>query len=517
MRPEMDEGPIGQEQKISRKDFLKWMATLGFSVPSLSVLLVGCSGDQEIPEPSPKPTQPQTVEIPTPTGSLSVEPTPTIEPSPTPTSTATPTETTEPVEEPTMVEVVSKEEVVSWWQSFGEKRGGQLIGVEVQEDKYLDDKGNEVKMWKIVDGDGIVWARVFANVPRKTEWDTSDPSREVLVSHGFDGFDFVEKVQGKLAVRYRFPEAYHNPEGNEQITSLLFNTTAEEERAGLKPVLKTRVREINSSGPPVPVVEPQLWDGRSPQTRQTGIVLYYVDENQLPQSIRAIQGREYNDTLASWIPYLEKEGILKIAEIWRGMVKNEIPTNYVDGDYVPAEYRRSDWGSLPHDLVEQALNNVLEVIRRTSNPDQEQRSFIKDLVSEARTIAIRGRYAEGTPLLLNLGYDTNDEIQEKVYLAFYEDANCQSRLRKMTKICKEAGLDQATVKAASLFILSNIFHEAEWGIFSYNQVQSNYRRQLNFFNWSRDVFSNEIDRASQAVKDYLNNVFLPWLREQAGV
>jgi hypothetical protein len=417
-----------------------------------------------------------------------------------------------PEVESAMVEVITREEVVSWWQTYGEKRGGQLVGVEIQEDKYLDNQGNEVKMWKVVDGDGIVWARVFANVPRKPEWDASDPQREDMVSHGVDGFDFVEKVPGRLAVRYRFPEGYRNPEGNEQTTSLIFNTTADEERAGLKPVLKTRVRMINSSGPPSLLVEPQLWDGRSPQTQQTGIVLCYYDENQLPQSIRSIRGREYNDTIASWIPYIEKEGILKIAEIWRGMVKNEIPTNYVDGDYVPAEYRRSDWGDLPYQLVEQALNNVLEAIRRTPNPDQEQRSFIKDLVSEVRTIAIRGRYEEGT--LPDLTYNTYDRTNEIIYLAFYRYNNGVSRLRSVAEKYRQDNTYESLL-AASLVTASSVFHEGEWGKFTNAQIQMNYRRQLSFFNWLRDVFSVELSKAGQAMTEYINGYYVDWLERMA--
>jgi hypothetical protein len=508
MGQEKDQGPALKAEKpqISRREFLKDISSLGL----LAVAASACGSEPVTPEPSPIPTQPPTRMTPT----LPPEPTPTPEETP----RIEPTPTTEPVPEvePAMVEVISKEEVLAWWQQSGEKRGGQLIGVEAVEDKYLDDQGNEVKMWKMIDGDGIVWARVFANVPRKVEWDASDPSKDLLVSRGIDGFDFVERVPGKLAVRYCFPDGYLIPDGNEQTISLIFNLTADEERAGLKPVLKTRKREINSSGPPFPVVEPQLWDGASPQTRQTGIVLCYYDENQLPQSIRSIRGREYNDTIASWIPYIEKEGVLKIAEVWRGMVKNEIPTNYVDGDYVPQEYRRSDWGDLPYRLVEQALNNVPEVIRRTPDLNQDQRSYIKDLVSETKIVKIRGRFEEGDPFLPSLGYDTYDRDSETIYLAFYRHDEGVSMLRGKVEYYQNSPTDPMLI-TTGFVLLSRIFHETEWGVFTFpDGTQKNYQRVKNFFLWLENVFSAEFQAASQEMKDYINDYYLPSLKEQAG-
>ncbi len=387
----------------------------------------------------------------------------------------------------TMIEVVSKQEVETWWQGQGIKKDGQLVEVKIQEDKYLNDRSNEVKSWKVIDGSGIVWMRVFANVPEKP------------IGQGRDDLVFAEKIPGKLAVRYQ------TEEGDSQIISLIVNLTAEEERSGLRPILKT-----NS----LTIVRPFLWKEGNQRAQEAEIDLYYDDVAKLPQSIQGIKGREFNNTLASWLSYVGQEGLSRIVGIWKESARNGIPLDYTDGDPVPLDFRES-WGNLPHDLANQALDNLVEAARNSSALDSEKRTFFRDLVGEVRAIEIRGRYGEGTPFLKTLAYDTYNYPSETVYLAFYEDANNNLSTLRIVADLYRRNSDTASKKILCCLLSTVYFHEAEWTRYSVNQFTENLQATRKFFLWLMEVFSSDFNSASSEVKAYITDQYIPYLNQLA--
>ena len=433
-------------------------------------------------------------------------------------------------EPPPMVDVATREEVEAWWQAYGVRdANGRVLEVRIEEEAYLDDEGNEVKTFKVVGSGGIVWMRVFANVPRQ-------PTGTARLDLSFE-----EKVPDKLAVKYRA----ENDETT--LTSLLFIPTADDERSGLRPILKAGNLSVmvddpwemfGDHTPPRAVVRPFLWKAGDHRTQQISYPCYYLDTDQLPRSLAEVQGQMFDHAWASWVPYVDgetlllileiagsdqikgpdacdlmasaipyadHEAILQIVETWRASVRNEVPLDYIDGEYVPPEHRRDDWGDLPHNLVEQALDSLVEAVRRTPNLDAEKRGFLRDLVGEVRAVRIRGTWGSG-PYLdeCGPGCSTYDGSSETVYLAFYRGGGGVSQLRLSTELYRPQPT-QANKSIACLPTLDMILHEGEHGVVHLSDLDAEhrviYRKQVRFLNWLAQVFSAEFAQASPEVRD----------------
>lgn len=382
-----------------------------------------------------------------------------------------------------MVEVVGRQDVEAWWQAHGVKKDGQVLSVDIQEEAYLDDEGNEVRTFKLV-RNGMVWMRVFANAPLK-------PSG-ILAGE----LELVESLPEELAARYR------DAEGNTQVVFLGFFRTAEEERAGSKPILKTTI--IRELGKRIRTVGVYQYGGEGTRPEETGINLHYDNETLLPGSVFDFKGRGFNDVLASEIPYAEREAFLEILSVWRETLIVEIPPNYTsDNEYLPdhLNHLRRNWGDLPHRLVEEALDSIVEAARRSPNLDSEKKRFFKDLVGEIRSIEIRGAW--GQEDLPNLGWDTYNPYREIVYLSFYEDETGGSVLRVMAMrhlALPENDLDSKQVLYCLL--MGRILHEAERGIYPDSQEDRlNYEQVFGFLSWlKRGPYKSEFEGANPGTK-----------------
>lgn len=446
---------------------------------------------------------------------------------------------------PAMVEVATTEDAAAWWQAYGVRdANGRVLQVRIEEESYLDDRGHEVQTFKVVGAGGVVWMRVFANVPRQ-------PTGE-----GYEKLVFVSKVRHELAVRYG------RERGKTSITSLLFIPTAEQERSGIRPILKTANLRLPGDTPqdvlddptplPFTVVRPFLWKEGDRRAQEIDRPRFCRHSDELPRSLEEIQGVQFDDALASWMPYVDRqtvllildiarakwiaerelsstlactisyvdqETVLQIVEMWRAGVRNEVPLGYVDGDYVPPEHRRDDWGDLPHQMVEQALDTLVEAVRRTPNLDSEKRGFLRDLFAEVRTVRIRGTWGGG-PYLdeCGLGCSTYDELSETVYLAFYEGEKGISQLRLSTELYSTEQT-QANRLIASLPTLDMILHEAEHGVVHLDDIDAEhriiYQKEVGFNNWLAQVFSDEFTQARPEVRDRVQGHIL-WIEELAG-
>jgi len=413
-------------------------------------------------------------------------------------------------EPPPMVDVATREEVEAWWQVYGLRdASGRALQVRIEEESYLDDRGYEVKTFKVVGSGEVVWMRVFANVPR-------EPTGRASLD-----LSFVEKVPGELAARYR------DEDGKSQLASLITIPTAEEERSGRRPILKTDRVHLNPATPTESLVKPFLWKEGDLRPQETDLECYYMNANELPRSLQDIKGRrfmahlsgrEFNDALASWLPYVDRQTFLQILEMWRAGVRNDVPLDYVDGDYVPSEYRRDDWGDLPHQMVEQALDALVEAVRRTPNLDSEKRGFLRDLVTEVRTVRIRGTWGFG-PYLdeCGPGCSTYDQLSETVHLAFYEGADGWSQLRLSTNLYRPQPT-QANKLIACLPTLGTIFHEGEHGVVHLSDIDAEhrviYRKEVRLLDWLTEVFSAEFAQASPEVRDPVQGD-IRWVGEMA--
>jgi hypothetical protein len=237
-------------------------------------------------------------------------------------------------------------------------------------------------------------------------------------------------------------------------------------------------------------------------------VLYYVDENQLPQSIRSIRGREYNDTIASWIPYVEKEGILKIAEVWRGMVKNEFPENV------------ETFGNIPYRLIERGLDNIVSLVRNSQEINQVRRGIIKEIISEVRRVKRREEGEGGTTPVTSSTYDRGSEV---VIIALAkresESGGFVSELWGVSdRYNRQPNND--TFQVASCVTAGTIRHEAGWGNRrdAGGERQENYRIDLETYNWLKEVFNQSFNsEASRELVAYLEQYYVPFMRENAGL